>query len=296
MAEHECPTCGWVFDTREVLRTHRNSIHAAQLSNGECKKCEREFYSDHQNTYCSEECREAATSCAGKQNPNYRGGKTATECDICDVEFEYYPSEKAGLYCPDCVENGQWRDPPVLEGENHPCWNGGKTELDCAICGEAISRYPSNVTGEVTLCSDDCRSEWLSEAFTGEGHPNWEGGGNGAYGKGWAETRRRALERDDYECQICGKAKAEVGRNPDVHHIVPVRLFAEADGFRKTDAHFLENVVSLCVECHRRADFGLIPKARLLACVPAGVRFGPHSGGLPCPVVVGGGVRRGTFS
>jgi hypothetical protein len=285
-----------VFDSWRGLAVHHSSVHGERLPNRECDNCGTEFYCGSARAYCSEACHDEAVSYEGQNNPTYRGGKETTECNICGTEFEYYPSDKEGLYCPDCVENEAWRDPPVISGRDHYRWNGGKLELDCDVCGDCFERYPSNVTGEVTLCSDDCRSEWLSEAFTGEGHPNWEGGGNGAYGKGWAETRRRALERDDYECQICGKAKAEIGRNPDVHHIVPVRLFAEADGFTKTDAHFPENVVSLCVECHRRADFGLIPKARLLARVPAGVRFGPHTGGLPCPVVVGGGVRRGTFS
>jgi len=215
-----------------------------------------------------------------------------TRCELCDGQFWYYPSEKDGLYCSDCVENRDWRDPPVLEGEDHPRWNGGKTTVDCTVCEETISRYPSNITGEGTLCSEDCRQKWLSEEFTGEGHPNWKGGGNGAYGKGWTEVRRKALERDDNQCQMCGKSKADIGRNPDVHHIVPVRVFASADGYEKPDAHYLENVVSLCIDCHRKADFGLIPNAQLLASIPAGVRSGPHVDGVPCPVVAGGGVRR----
>ncbi|MFB6179345.1 MAG: HNH endonuclease [Halorientalis sp.] len=194
------------------------------------------------------------------------------------------------MYCADCVEKEQWREPPSLEGEKNPRWTGGKLELDCAICDETVERYPSNVTGEVTVCSENCRRTWLSEEFTGEGHPNWEGGDTGPYGKGWAAVRRQALERDDYECQLCGTTKAEIGRNPDVHHIVPVRLFAESDGFTKTDAHFLENVVSLCIDCHRKADFGVLSRARLLACVPAGVRFGPRTDS-PCPVVSGAGTR-----
>jgi len=292
MAEHECPTCGWVFDTDHVLTTHRNSIHDAQIPNSNCNECGRDFYSKQEKTYCSEECHNEAVSYEGQNNPNYRGGKTTTQCDICSSEFKYYPSEKEGLYCSACVETEDWQDPPQQEGEKNPRWNGGKVELDCTVCEETVSRYPSNVTGEVTLCSDDCRYTWLSEAFTGASHPNWAGGKSGPYGKGWNETRRNALERDEYECQVCGKTKAEIGRNPDVHHIVPVRVFADAEGYEKSDAHFLENVVSLCVDCHRKADFGVIPKTRLLARVLGGVRFGPHTDGLPCPVVSGGGIRK----
>jgi ribosomal protein L37AE/L43A len=156
-----------------------------------------------------------------------------------------------------------------MEGEDHPRWSGGKAAYDCAACGETVERYPSR-TGEVTTCDEGCRAEWLSEAFTGEGHPNWEGGDVGPYGPGWSRVRREALERDDHECQHCGKTREEIGRNPDVHHIVPVRAFAAAGGRERADAHRLDNVVSLCVDCHRKADFGEISKERLRSYVATG--------------------------
>ncbi|MFB6312279.1 MAG: HNH endonuclease [Salinirussus sp.] len=71
------------------------------------------------------------------------------------------------------------------------------------------------------------------------------------------------LERDDFTCVICGATKDEIGRNPDVHHIVPVRRFIEAEAADKTDAHVPRNLVTLCVTCHRRADFGTPSKAEL---------------------------------
>lgn len=134
----------------------------------------------------------------------------------------------------------------------------------CSVCNELVRRHPSNVTGEVVVCSNECRREWLSEAFSGDGHPNWAGGGNEAYGPGWNQVRTAALERDDYECVNCGKSKAVIGRNPDVHHIVPVRLFDAHDELTVEDAHHLENVVCLCVTCHRRAEFGQLERSALL--------------------------------
>jgi 5-methylcytosine-specific restriction endonuclease McrA len=106
------------------------------------------------------------------------------------------------------------------------------------------------------LCGLECRRTWLSEAFTGDSHPNWKGGGNEAYGKGWRRAKTETLERDDYACVICGATKDELGGNPDVHHIVPVRAFIDAPSADKTDAHVPRNLVSLCIGCHRRADFG----------------------------------------
>jgi len=119
------------------------------------------------------------------------------------------------------------------------------------------------INGEVTLCSRECHASWLSEQFTGEGHPNWEGGTVGPYGKGWNAVREAALERDGHECVVCGTTADELGRNPDVHHVVPVRAFVETPVLAERDAHTLDNVVSLCPPCHRRAEFGCISRPEL---------------------------------
>jgi 5-methylcytosine-specific restriction endonuclease McrA len=76
-------------------------------------------------------------------------------------------------------------------------------------------------------------------------------------------VRHAALERDGHACVICSKSASELGRNPDVHHIVPVRAFAESDRHEVEDAHFPENVVSLGPSCHRKAEFTAIRKERL---------------------------------
>ncbi|WP_204960087.1 HNH endonuclease [Salinigranum salinum] len=62
---------------------------------------------------------------------------------------------------------------------------------------------------------------------------------------------------------ICGATREELGRNPDVHHIIPVRRYIESERFSREDAHFLENLVSLCSSCHRKAEFGKISPEQL---------------------------------
>jgi 5-methylcytosine-specific restriction endonuclease McrA len=259
---HTCPTCGDTFDSRRGLGVHHSAAHGELLPNRTCSHCGERFHCEHEKKYCSDDCRDEAVSFEGEDNPNYRGRKSTTTCDICGDEFEYYPSEKEGLYCSTCVEEEDWRNTVVLEGEDNPRWGGGKRQLDCAVCKATVERYPSNVN-EVTVCGEKCRTEWLSEEFTESVHPNWKGGGNGSYGKGWNAVRRRALERDGYECVVCSKSEEEIGRNPDVHHILPVRQFVASDDHGKADAHYLDNVVSLCVDCHRKADFGKISKTEL---------------------------------
>lgn len=263
MTDHECPTCGDTFDTRRGLGVHHSSQHDERLPNRTCAHCATEFYSDYSKKYCSESCRDEAISFKGKRNPNYRDAKEATECDICGAEFRYYPSEKPGRFCEECIENEPWRTPLDIDGEDNPRWNGGKIRLTCEVCDATIERHPSGVTSDVTLCGRDCFETWLSESFTGEGHPNWQGGAVTPYGKGWNRVREAALDRDDYACVVCGTDADELGRNPDVHHLLPVRRFVDSPLFVEEDAHTVDNVVTLCPSCHRQAEFGNISRAEL---------------------------------
>lgn len=260
----DCPTCNREFETTRGVRVHHSQVHGERLPNRTCGHCEESFYCEHEKQYCSGDCRDAAVSFTGSDNPNYRDAKESTECTLCGHVFEYYPSEKDGVFCPRCVETETWQEPPCLQADDHPQWNGGRLEVACDRCGEPVERYPSNVN-EVVVCGEECRSAWLAEAFTGEGHPNWRGGGNGPYGEGWNAVREAALERDGYECVLCGTGPETLGRNPAVHHILPVRWYVEAPEYEKTDAHALENVVTLCPPCHRGADFGSIDRDRLVA-------------------------------
>lgn len=269
MQEFGCPTCGRVFNSRRGLGVHHSRVHGERLPNRECVACGTEFYAEYEKKYCSEECHDEAVSYEGKANPHYQGGKETTACDICGTEFEYYPSEKKGLYCSKCVENAEWRHRPDVEQENHPRWVGGKITVSCDVCDSTVERYPSGMEGDAVLCSNECRSEWLSDAFTGEGHPNWAGGGTDNYGQGWNATREAALERDEYACVLCETDADDLGRNPDVHHIVPVRVFAEAPSHDRTEAHDLDNVVTLCPGCHRRAEFGTVATNRLRRAIGA---------------------------
>lgn len=259
MTIEPCPNCDRRFDSERKLRIHHTRVHGEQLPNRSCAFCGTEFYADYPKKYCSRSCYHEDAPSRGRGSPNFKSKRTKGTCRLCNSQFEYYPSAKRGLYCPECVKNESWRTTPRAVGEDNPQWNGGKRSVECTVCRTVVKRYPSNI-GTVTVCSEACRSTWLSGTFTGDGHPNWKGGGNGAYGKGWNSVRRQALERDGYRCVVCGTSQEELGRNPDVHHIIPVRWFIESDEHTREDAHYLENVISLCIGCHRKADFGKISR------------------------------------
>ena len=80
----------------------------------------------------------------------------------------------------------------------------------------------------------------------------WRGDPN-AYGPGWARLRQQVRLRDGYRCQVCGTPEQE--REHDVHHKVPFRAFADASGLVNIElANRPENLVTLCPNCHRRAE------------------------------------------
>lgn len=262
MGAHTCPECGRGFETQRGLRVHHTQIHGESLPNRECAHCSVKFHCEYEKKYCSEECLAEGVSFAGVNNPNYSGGKEQTTCELCNASFEYYPSEKRGLYCPTCVETEQWQTPPKTEGKDNSLWSGGREQRPCEMCGKLIERWPSEFT-DVACCGEECRSKWLSETFTGPNHPNWKGKEKLAYGPGWDSIRRQAVERDGHRCLFCETTRSELGQNPDVHHIVPVRWFVDSDDHERRDAHTLDNVISLCRACHRRAEGGNISDGTL---------------------------------
>lgn len=237
----ECPTCGKSLSTERGVKQHHTIVHDDPLPNRTCADCGVEFYDPKpQRTYC-EDC----YSQAGEKNGNYRDATETTECRRCGRAFEDYPSDKDGVYCPECVEAADGLLPTAESSTP-------TVEVRCEYCDSTLERHPSRVEsgsyGE--FCDLDCYGQWLSENVVGESHHQWQGG-TFPYGSSWWSVRRAALERDDHECQRCGAGTVELGRKPDVHHVVPVRSFDDP-----ADAHRLDNVVCLCRSCHRLVEDG----------------------------------------
>jgi DEAD/DEAH box helicase domain-containing protein len=75
------------------------------------------------------------------------------------------------------------------------------------------------------------------------------------YGPNWSAQKTRVLVRDGGRCQGCG-ARERPGRRHDVHHLRPFREFDYQPGVNQAylQANALENLVTLCPACHRRAE------------------------------------------
>lgn len=181
-----------------------------------------------------------------------------SNCKECSKNFSYYPSEKKGIYCEQCVKDTPWdwqfNDPG---GSKSPNWD--RITVECSHCKKQKEVKPSiKKVRNNFFCDVKCMSKYRKEHWQGENHPLWKGGEIESYGYGWCSIRKQARKRDSYCCQICGKTKDDIGYGPEVHHIKPVREFKNIE-----DAHTMDNVISLCPTCHSNAEHGNISREKL---------------------------------
>lgn len=188
------------------------------------------------NQFCSEECRGnwLSENMRGDNNPNYNREEIECSRDGCDntrLVIPYYIKSN-GNYCSrSCSDKDR----------------SNQVEITCDWCGQTEVRPESQEKKhDKSFCSKNCLWKYVSENYSKEDHWNWKGGTINYYGRNWSKMRRRTRERHGYSCARCGKSKKEIGRNPDVHHIKPIRSFE-----RMEDANTAENLVCLCRSCHR---------------------------------------------
>ncbi|MFC4544591.1 HNH endonuclease [Halosolutus amylolyticus] len=240
----DCPTCGKSLRTEQGMRQHHTKVHGEPLPNRTCKGCGTAFYDPKSRLEYCDDC----DPNAGEHNGNWSDASETGTCATCGDSFSFYPSNKIGTYCPDCVRG---TDGLLPENPSEP---GERVSVPCRYCGAEFDVVPSRAANRSrgVFCTLECYGDWLSENVVGPAHHQWEGGPI-EYGRSWWRVRRQTLERDRYECQQCGAGPDELGQNPDVHHLTPVREFD-----RPAEAHTLANVITLCRPCHRRVEAGEI--------------------------------------
>lgn len=159
------------------------------------------------------------------------------------------------------------------EGERNTFWRGGPETIVCENCGGDFEVARSRVeNGTVRYCSWECRNDGLSERYSGEGNhqfglrgeanptygkvgpeaPNWQGGSTWRTMEEWFDAREQTLNRDGWQCQLCGMENdehvARYNHSLHVHHLTPV-----SDGGAKFE---LDNLQSICAECHSEQHNG----------------------------------------
>lgn len=176
------------------------------------------------------------------------------QCDLCEVEYERKRSLKDQFehnFCSTDCQN-EWQS-EYRVGENASSWNGGKESRECEFCENLFDTFPSE---DHKFCSKECATE-ARDYPTGEDHPRWNPDREwwAYYGPNWNDQRKKALDRDE-RCQICGflnvAYKKIVGKNLDVHHIIPFEKFDDYE-----DANELNNLMAVCASCHNTIERGL---------------------------------------
>lgn len=139
-----------------------------------------------------------------------------------------------------------WRDKEKME----------RLYLACEMSVEDIADYLDSDTSVITrwLHRHDIETR-PQKAPSGEDSIWWRGGISERYwpGDDWWGQKHKALRRDQYRCQSCGATHRDIGRNPDVHHIKPIRMTDDGE-----NPNELSNLITLCRSCHKRAE-GMAP-------------------------------------
>lgn len=166
-------------------------------------------------------------------------------CEHCGDEYEVRPSkaENSRFCSKSCLASSR-----TGSDNAHP--NAGKrATLNCEWCGMEYEVYLSN-EDRSRFCSRECLGRHHRDVRSGEDSPLWNGGRVEWRGPNWDEQRQKAIERDDEECVECGfeqsKHRDAYGQELNVHHI---KDFSSYDGDYK-EANKLNNLVTLCQECH----------------------------------------------
>lgn len=191
-------------------------------------------------------------------------------CEQCGKTFSLAPFRLKRSPCRFCSRHC-WRE-STRTGEYHNCevcgksfYVGGKEiktrsgrwcsmacsripqrrglNRECRTCGKKFYVQQGHLKkseGNGFYCSQICKGPRVRELkFRG---------GKQRYGTNWVAQAESARERDNYECQSCGRPQGK--RKLHVHHIESRRSF----GSDYLSANDLSNLVTLCARCHIRVE------------------------------------------
>jgi len=224
----KCKLCGKEFkkfDSDKSEYCSGKCSRASRKIKKKCVGCHKEFevlYGKRKQIYCSSECL-------------IRSSKVERICLTCGHSFVTNRNETKKYCSMRC-----WARARIGDKNSH--WQGGDVLIKCVACGIEFG-VPKHRHLLSKYCSKKCRAVHYKKLFSKEGNPNWAGGKIKWRGKNWSKQRLRALERDEYRCQLCGSEDVRL----EVHHIIPFRYF----GIEKyIEANKLSNLKVVCTICH----------------------------------------------
>ena len=235
------------WDTLEGMYLTRNGTfrkcNTTYIEKDSCKVCGEPYLSSKQgNTkFCSQSCANA-----GENNPAYgkrsKGVSESNSRRIGSLNFNY----KGGIYKLGLASYDTYHDRLCKYENIRKQEHTEALEVECVYCGQWFAPTRDSVKsrliavnegigGRHLYCSEECK----------ENCPTY---GQIKYPKGFKKgtsrevstyLRKLCFEQDDWACQKCGATK-----NLHCHHI---KGYAQ----NKILANDIDNVVTLCKECHK---------------------------------------------
>jgi 5-methylcytosine-specific restriction endonuclease McrA len=265
--DYQCPRdgCQRGFESKHALNTHYGRFHDGSIAGveitcewcGETTRRRRDVAEESERSFCSYECRDEwqRENFVGEGNPAWDA--VAVVCEVCGDEY-YTPqhTKDSTRYCSvPCRRIGHAQ---TISGTGNGNWKPN-AYIDCKQCEETFGVWPSIIDLR-KFCSWECKKQWEDENWIGEDHPNYQGGPSPQLvGSAWFSAggpREQALERDSYECQVCGMTNEEhertVGQALDVHHIRPRQAFVDDGVYDEERGDRLSILITMCRECHAR--------------------------------------------
>jgi len=255
-----CPQCGKEYSyypSAPKTYCSRACQKAAARVTTTCPHCGKEFWyhKSWPRKYCSIKCSAAVNAIANLGRYTEGDPPVEVACNQCGKLFykvaAEYKKTKNHFCSQRCfgdylaiTQKGIPR--PEVAGERPDLQR--RVDLVCPMCKRTF-RVKQSHGHKRRFCTKSCHAKWqsISGEFSGPNNINFKGGHLPYYGPNWRLQRRKARARDNHTCQRCGITKTELGRELDVHHIIPFRTFGVD---RYQEANQLDNLISLCNVCH----------------------------------------------
>jgi 5-methylcytosine-specific restriction endonuclease McrA len=214
-----------------------------------CSFCKKQFKTyKRASKYCSRDCRDNA-----RRDPSK---KSIFVCKGCGKQFEDWTYRKTA-FCSNRCKMTLWAKQPRPWQEKPERW----VERNCLTCGKVFTVTVSQIElrNGGKYCSRKCFGKAQSQKMKETGGPNYKGGitqKNYLYyrGSNWDSQKRKALKRDNHECQVC-HSRGNLFSGLAAHHIVPYRFFN--GDFESSNQ--LSNLITLCRKHHGLVESGKIP-------------------------------------
>jgi mannose-6-phosphate isomerase-like protein (cupin superfamily)/5-methylcytosine-specific restriction endonuclease McrA len=223
--------------TKKLSPEHKQKLLAGRKKYApltiDCKCCNKNFsvpYRERNRIYCGKICQIKSVS--------HTDIRKTSQCIICQKEFKHYGERiVCGRVC-----LAKYMSQSRIGSNNPASKHCIKEKSTCPNCQKSFEYTRGNLhkNQKRVFCSLAC-----SHKISNKNHP--QGNYNSKqYPFGWNKTFKNEIKnRDNYECQLCGRQEKEAQASHHIHHI----------DYNKKNLN-KENLITLCRECHNMTHNG----------------------------------------